>query len=183
NGYQNTTISMIMKDVQMSIGTFYIYFNNKIEIYKFLMDEGIQILQQKFEDAVSWPDMTAKEKLEQITRAYYQFYSEHPKYFEIIAFVTLTEEELRERESPISHTIDERNLKILTIVRDILEEGNQSGEFQVKDPWITANILWGWLDGMFALERRNNLHTTKLSLRDLIQQSLHLILSGIENKS
>lgn len=178
-GYQKTTVGLIMKQARMSTGTFYLYFVNKIEIYKILMDEGIVLLQGMFARELESLELDAKDKLVRLAQTYYRFYHDYPKYFEIIAFVTLNEEELRERESSISHTIDERNLELLGLVKGIIDEGNASGEFYVPRPWVAANILWGWLDGIFLLERRSNLRTVELSLKDLLKDSLDIVLYGL----
>ena len=182
-GYEATTIERIMEAAGLSTGTFYLYFKSKIEIYKILLDHGIDILEQMLSRAVSHPSASASERILLATDAYLAFYEQHPEYFDIIAVISVRADELRERESSISQTIDEKNLRILKQVGLIIEQGVHSGEFRSLDPWLAATGLWGLMDGLIMLADRNNLRTVGIELKALVKHSLGLTLDGMRTKN
>ena len=56
-GYRGTRIQAIAREAGISTGTFYLYYKNKIEIYKALQAEGIEILTEMIHLSVSRPGM------------------------------------------------------------------------------------------------------------------------------
>jgi AcrR family transcriptional regulator len=110
NGYRNTTIKDITDKAGVSIGTFYLYFDNKLTIYKNVLFEGILQLEQQLRNSVKSyvPDKESAEFLLKIlAKSYVDFYVQNPEYFDIIAVLNLSEEELRENHSRISREIVE----------------------------------------------------------------------------
>ncbi len=87
-GYHETTIEMITADAGVSTGTFYVYYKNKIEIYKALQNEGLDILLEMVEAVISRPGETSHKKMAELARAYLRYYREYREYFEILAILS-----------------------------------------------------------------------------------------------
>jgi AcrR family transcriptional regulator len=182
-GFQSTSVESIMERAELSTGTFYLYFANKIEVYKTLLDQGIVILEEMLKEAFALPVQSHAELLGNIIKTYHEFFVKHRQYFEIIAILSLSSKELRERESKISRQIDEKNLALLKSIERVILNGIKSGEFRQCNAWETACALWGIQDGLILLEERNNTTTVGVSLKALSKCSTDLILRGLINRA
>ncbi|MBN2224804.1 MAG: TetR/AcrR family transcriptional regulator [Deltaproteobacteria bacterium] len=179
-GYYETTIEMITEKANVSIGTFYVYYKNKIEIYKALQNEGVDILLDMIQQVVSRPGITAHEKVIELARTYMRYYKEYREYFDIMAILSATPRELKETDSPLSKIIDGKAYDVLRKIQGVLQEGIESGVFVELDTWKVTNVLWGIMDGLILLEERNNIkNVIGLDLEDLAAQALEISFSGI----
>lgn len=177
-GYQGTTIQTITRAAGVSTGTFYIYYKNKIEVYKDLQNEGVDILVQMI-NAVMNDSMSPLEQLRRIAMAYYKYFKEYREYFDIIAVLSATPSELKETDSLIGKIIDAKTYTLLSSIENILCEGIRRGEFKPMDTWATTSTLWALMDGMVLLEERNNIaNVIQLDMEKLIEQGLDIIFHG-----
>jgi AcrR family transcriptional regulator len=179
-GYYETTIEMITEKAGVSIGTFYVYYKNKIEIYKALQNEGVDILLDMIQQVVSRPDITAHEKVIELARTYLRYYKEYREYFDIMAIVSATPPELKETDSELSRIIDGKTYDLLKRIEGVLREGVESGEFVAVDTWKATTVFWGLMDGLILLEERNNIENViGLTLEELVSQALEMSFHGI----
>jgi len=182
-GYHGTRIEMIARQAGISTGTFYLYYKNKIEVYKALQAEGIEILTEMILYAISRPGMGALEKLSEVVGTYFQFYHEYRKYFDILAMLSASPEGLKEDETEISKVLDSNALRLLKVIETVLVEGVETREIISIDTWKAANVLWGMMDGLVLLgERRNIENVINIPLTELVQQALDISFYGIAGK-
>ncbi|WP_167883896.1 TetR/AcrR family transcriptional regulator [Leptospira stimsonii] len=181
-GYEKTTIGDITKYAGLSTGTFYIYYQSKIEIFKTLLNIGIDGLRRELMDAVK---KSIKQKrgnaLRELSLAYCNYYKKNPEYYQIIVMVTLQDNDLRERGSRISKLIDKKTLRVLRLVKNNIQDGIKTREFRKVDAWTTAYTFWATLDGVLTLQTRNNLKVVGIELNELISKSIDTLLLGIQN--
>ena len=183
-GYHGTRIEMIAKKAGISTGTFYLYYRNKTEIFKALQDEGIDILMNMVQQVVAWPNLGSLEKLEQIVHTYLRFHDEYRKYFDILAILSASPEELKESSSEISKVIDRKTFQFLKMVESVFVDGMEKGDIVTVDSWKATNVFWGIMDGMILLEERRNIENTiRISLKELIEQALQIAFYGISTRS
>jgi AcrR family transcriptional regulator len=82
-GFQAATMDQIAEAAELSKGSLYLYFPSKEELYVSILVEGMEILCDRFENAVkgigAW-----EEKLGNIAMAYYGFYQGNKNYFKIL---------------------------------------------------------------------------------------------------
>jgi AcrR family transcriptional regulator len=179
-GYYGTTIEMITAKAGVSIGTFYVYYKDKIEIYKALQNEGLDILLGMIQQVISRSGTTAREKVTELAQTYLRYYKEYRKYFDIMAILSATPPELKETDSPLSKIIDGKTHDVLKTIERVLQEGIERGEFVEMDTWKATNVLWGILDGLILLEERNNTRNViGLNLENLVAQALDISFFGI----
>ncbi|MFN3603323.1 MAG: TetR/AcrR family transcriptional regulator [Leptonema sp. (in: bacteria)] len=183
NGYKNTTIKDITDRANVSIGTFYLYFENKLEIYKNVLYEGIQKLENYLRNSIKNldPDRESAEiLLKALAKSYIDFYLKNPEYFDIIAVLNLTEEELRENHKRISKEIHIKARQIIRFIESIIRLGKQKKEFNVEDTAAAAMGIWSILEGILILENRKNLTLLNLELNRLLEFSLNIFIKGFK---
>lgn len=179
-GYHETTVEMITEKAGVSIGTFYVYYRNKIEIYKALQDEGLDILLGMIHKVMGRPGIDARERITEIARTYLRYYRQYREYFDIMAILSAAPRELKETDSPLSKIIDTKTYDILKAIEGVLRQGVESGEFAIADTWKATNILWGIMDGLILLEERNNIRNViGFDLEELATQALEISFFGI----
>ena len=183
-GYYCTTIEMITQKAGVSIGTFYLYYKNKVEIYKALQDEGLDILFDMMKQVISWPAMSSLAKLSEIARTYFCYYNEHREYFDIMAVLSAIPDELKETQTEISRIIDRKTYNLLKMIEGVIIERVKSGEFIQMDTWKSVSVFWGLMDGLILLTERNNIeNVTGVGLEVLIKQALEMAFYGIVKQS
>lgn len=183
NGYKSTTIKDITDRANVSIGTFYLYFDNKLEIYKNVLYEGILQLENHLRNSVKSldPDKESAEVLlKTLAYAYIDFYLKNPEYFDIIAVLNLTEDELRENHNRISREIHIKARDILRFIESIIRLGKQKKEFSIENTGAAATGIWGLLEGILILENRKNLTLLKQDLKELLEFSLKTFIKGLK---
>ena len=185
NGYKNTTIKDITDKAGVSIGTFYLYFDNKLTIYKNVLFEGILQLEQQLRNSVKSYD-TDKESaeflLKILAKSYVDFYVQNPEYFDIIAVLNLSEEELRENHSRIIREIHVKARDVLRFIESIIRLGKQKKEFMVENSGAAATGIWALLEGILILNHRNNLTLLKQDLYQLVEFSVNVFIAGLKVK-
>jgi len=179
-GFYGTTIEMITSKAGVSTGIFYFYYKNKIEVFKALQDEGLDILQNVIDTMIARRDMNAREKLLGLSRLYLNYYREYREYFDIMSIMCAVPEELKETDSELSTIIDDKTRTVLKKIERIIQEGIQNGEFVRVDTWKTVTVFWALLDGLILLDERDNIkNVIGESLDELVEQALHMSFHGI----
>lgn len=179
-GFHETTIEAIAAGAGVSAGTFYLYFKNKMEAYKAIQEEGLDILSPMIEQVTTWPGMSPLARLSEIARTYFRFYQDYREYFDILAMISATPEELKETDTDISRSINTKTHALLKMVEGAIREGVESGVFKEVDTWKITSVFWGLMDGILLLAERNNIdNVIGVSLEDLIRQGLEMTFYGI----
>lgn len=134
-GYNKTTMVEIAEDTGMSAANLYRYFANKQDIVhecaRHYMAERIARLRE----AVSKPGLGAGEQLEHYILTTLHFSrnlaSENRKIGELVETIT------DQRPDLVHNRIESE----IGLIREILEHGNQTGEFNVNDPTESARTV------------------------------------------
>ncbi len=180
HGYQGTSIEMITENIGFSTGTFYLYFKNKVEIYRILSAKGAEILQKMIEEAISWPGMTPLAQLSAIGSAYYRFYAEHRGYYDIVSVLNIGQAEFT-KDRKMLKPLEKQTINLLRLIEAVLIKGIEKGELKTVDTWKATNALWGMMDGIILLDVRNNLGMIGNSIEELFKQGLEVVFNGLIN--
>lgn len=70
NGYNNTSVSHIVKRVSVAQGTFYYYFNSKEDIFVAIFERRSALVLKKMEEKIKEKDYNAIEKINYATKIY-----------------------------------------------------------------------------------------------------------------
>lgn len=146
-GFASATIDDIVAHAGMSKGSIYNYYKSKAEIYVELLHQATannlnQIIAQ-FSKAE-----TAIDKMALLFDEYLGTDPQDPKrlsyivvFYEFIFHCTRDEELLR--------MITDRRNDLIKLVRDVLYQGQQSGEIKQEiDPDLYAHKFWSYIDGV-----------------------------------
>ncbi len=183
-GRHLATMDDVAKEAELSKGTLYLYFKNKEDLYLAINLRGFKILREKFERAAATEQIGLK-KTKAIGEAYYQFYSEYPKYFEALIYFESHDMTLQD-ENSIAATCAEEGHRALEILIDALKTGIADGSIRPDiDPVHTAIILWGQSSGIIQLlslkgEHLSNFH--RVSLSEIMDAFYGLIFYALKNQ-
>jgi AcrR family transcriptional regulator len=82
-GFYNTSIVDICKRADTAVGTFYIYFETKADVYRYLLTKYKDDIGASMSEAISTPTDKAKRGRESI-RAFIKYVKEHPNAYTVI---------------------------------------------------------------------------------------------------
>jgi AcrR family transcriptional regulator len=178
-GYLGTSIRAIALEAELSPGLIYFYFAGKDEIYGRICEEAFHILIDLLERA-SVAKGTFWERLNVLARAYLEFYTRYPEYFDIISFkdmgfkkVGLTEE--------LHGQIEVLSQRTISFLKVVIDEGMQRGEITgTEEIWTVTFGLWGAIEGALYIHKRGYLDPLGVSLEDLLTQQLRILEQGLK---
>lgn len=178
-GYQNTSIETITEQAGVSVGTFYLYFKNKVEVYRILNVEGAEIVRGMIEEAISWPGMTPMSQLSAVASSYLRFYNEYRGYYNILSVLHIGQKDFqnnKEMLEPLKALTDD----ILKIVETIIKNGIKQGELECADTWRTTTALWGMMDGIILMDIKQDLSMLNTTIEDLFKHGLEVVVNGLK---
>lgn len=150
-GIHRATVDDVAAQAEVSKGTVYLYFQSKESILAHLLLEGLAILLSQLEAAyASQEPLPAEERLRRMAEAYWQFAQTYPNYFRLL--LALDRGRFRERVSAeMYQEILTESKRGLELVASAIRQGTKEGLFSAEDPWLTAGVLWGALNGALDL--------------------------------
>ena len=179
-GFYGTTIGMITSKAGVSTGIFYFYYKNKIEVFKALQEEGLDILQDMIDTVISQREMNARQKLTKLAYMYLGYFREYREYFDIMSIVCAAPDELKETDSELSAIIDNKTRSVLKKIEGVIQEGIDNGEFNRINTWKATTVFWAMMDGLMLLDERDNIkNVVGKDLGELVEQALTMSFHGI----
>jgi TetR/AcrR family transcriptional regulator len=85
DGLDELSIAKVGKKANLSIGTIYLYFQNKEEIIAHLTLKSRQVLLTKFNESIS-NEPNVLNQVARFLHAYFQFYKEYPFYNQLVSY-------------------------------------------------------------------------------------------------
>ena len=163
-GYATANIREIAKRAEISVGGVYLYFKNKEELYKSLINEKMRDIGSKLE-------ITAR-RAESATEALSHFLKLHLenalKHREFIL--------LHIREHGFAFGVHEKRQffrKQRELIENIIQKGIQSGEFRKCNPKDMAKIIMGSLRGIvLSMALDDDVHITPKTLNEFVFKGL-----------
>lgn len=134
-GFPSLRIEQIVERAGLSIGTFYLYFESKDDMFINLVLENTGLLQRRIESA-SQTEGTVRERLDRVLETYLGFVKEHERgflYYQNAGHVDTTV-------GPLSLWACNQCASVL---QPLLEEGIANGEIRKIDPILLAQAMAG----------------------------------------
>jgi AcrR family transcriptional regulator len=148
-GYDNVTMRKIADNIEYSVGTIYLYFKDKAEMFFELHNRGFaefykkQLSVQRVKDPI--------ERLKAHGEAYIQFAMEYPEYYDVMFISRTPAKEIRRFE----HWEEgERTYEILKLN---IKQAMEAGHFKNVDLDVAAFSLWSFVHGIASLYIRERL--------------------------
>ncbi|MBO0722218.1 MAG: TetR/AcrR family transcriptional regulator [Blastocatellia bacterium] len=134
-GFPSLRIEQIVERAGLSIGTFYLYFESKDDMFVNLVIENTGLLQRRVE-AASQTEGTVRQRLDRVLETYLEFVKEHERgflYYQNAAHVDTTV-------GPLSLWACNQCASVL---RPLVEDGIAQGEIRKTDPLLLAQSMAG----------------------------------------
>ena len=144
DGYRNLSMRKIARRIGVSATSIYLHFDHKDHLLHSLMEEAIDRLNGKLEEAAGLSDDPA-ERLENVARAYIRFSLEHPYQYQIIYAVRSEEMSRYPREK------FRRARRGYELLEEIIDEGTRQDLFDEDNPRIAAYSFWAQLHGLMSV--------------------------------
>lgn len=168
DGYDSVTMRKIADKIEYSVGTIYLYYKDKGEIFFELHNRGFaefykkQLSVQRIKDPI--------ERLKAHGEAYIQFAMEYPEYYDVMFISRTPAKEIQKFE----HWEEgERTYEILKLN---IKQAMDVGYFQNVDLDIAAFSLWSFVHGIASLYVRERLlMIPSEAIKPLISGSLNFL--------
>lgn len=167
-GYDNVTMRKIADKIEYSVGTIYLYFKDKGEIFFELHNRGFaefykkQLSVQRIKDPI--------ERLKAHGEAYIQFAMEYPEYYDVM-FISRTPAKAIKKSEHWEE--GERTYEILKLN---IKQAMEAGYFKNVDLDVAAFSLWSFVHGISALYVRERLSMMPTEfLKPLISGALEFL--------
>ncbi|MEX0780588.1 MAG: TetR/AcrR family transcriptional regulator [Balneolales bacterium] len=140
DGFNQLSMRKIAGEVGCSATSIYLYFDNKDALLHALIDEGFEMIYSLIRVKVK-TDASAADQFQEICREFINFGLNNPEYYKIMFLIDpgnisrLPAEKFRKARRPVVMMIE------------TLTEGRESGYFNIKDPELTAHVIWSSLHG------------------------------------
>lgn len=167
-GYDNVTMRRIADKIEYSVGTIYLYFKDKSEIFYELHNRGFAEFYKK-----QLSVQHIKDPIERLTahgEVYIEFAIEHPEYYDVMFISRTPSKELKKFE----HWEEgERTYELLKLN---IKQAMEAGHFKGVDLEVAAFALWSSVHGMASLYVRERLRMMPTELiRPLISGAIKFL--------
>lgn len=182
-GFQTATMDQVAKRVELSKGTLYLYFSSKEELYVTVFMEGLdelnRFLRQASESVDGWEN-----RLRAIGKAYYRFYCEQKKFFEILFFIQHGALMAQKVPRPLFEECRLKGFECLLNISRVVEQGMADGDINPGDPMEIAIACWGSVTGiLFLYEEEEHRQLIPTPLEKVVMRGLEMLISGIKVRS
>lgn len=180
-GFLNATTEEIAQRAELAVGTLYLYFQSKEELYVSLLFESIDLFRQELERIQALPT-APDEKLRLLWDFLYTYYREYPAHYRILSF--LHNEGVRDNVSPeVIAEINRHTGRNFSLAAQIVREGMEAGIYRAGNPREVVDVLWSLLTGLVQLmEIRRNLGLEVGNLADLHRKAFRWIEDGLRQR-
>ncbi len=167
-GYHRTTVRQVAEACGLGIGTLYSYIKTKEDILCIVYGRILETFQRRMRLATAGigdPRLQLKTALEATLRIY-------DEYQDAVVLLYRESHALRRQTLQSLFDVDQAYVGVF---REILEQGNQTGQFAVKEPHLLAVAIL-YLCAAWNLKRWN---LKRYSLETVVENLTGLVLHGI----
>jgi TetR/AcrR family transcriptional regulator len=136
-GFDKATMDDIAAKAHVAKGTIYYHFKSKEELFHFLVQEGMDRLQETVQQKVT-PDMSGKEKLSVAIREQLSFFSEYRDFCIILLQEAFGELERQKKFRRLLRNFTKQ-------IESFILQGMEEGDIHAYDPEMAAWSIFGSL--------------------------------------
>lgn len=141
-GYERTSVKEIIDAVGVAKGTFYHYFDAKVDLLEALVEQLVeQLLAQVLEElepTLADDTVSGAQKLEQIFRQFGDWKVENPQFVREAVRVYYQDENVLLRDKMMAASTE----RMTPVFADVIRQGVQEGSFDVAYPEETARLVF-----------------------------------------
>ena len=179
-GLHETTVNQIAKLSELSVGTIYLYYHNKEDIFAALQEEGIEILNRLVSEAEA-AATTSRDRIRAISSAYVDFSEKNKSYYDIITYFLSSPGQVFP--ARLKNRIDSSGGKVLDHLVDTIDAGTKLGEFKKVNSLNHALCFWGTLHGLIQFSKLEKTILRNEKYRDLIAYAVESFIEGLQKQS
>ncbi len=147
NGYYNTTIAQIAKNIDMSVGNIYNYFPSKNNLAKASIIYVTKKLASNLRD-INEKNISSKEKIELFVVSYLRFLKKHPEMIDYFFKVYIANREVFCQENDCGFKLAEDFVKE---IETLIDDGIRNKEFKEQNFYVSFSCITGILGGITFL--------------------------------
>lgn len=178
-GFFNTTMEEIAKEAELSVGTLYLYYKSKEELYISTVFEAMDIFSENLKK-IQNSSLKPQQKIKKMWDFFCGFRLKYPIYFNILLLLNnrdFTEWISRE----VIDIINRKSGENFRIAEEIIRECIEAGIYKKSDPRTVVEILWSTFIGLVQLtETRTNLGLKDKNSKDIFKEGFNLIHKGLK---
>jgi len=178
-GLHETTVNQIAKLSELSVGTIYLYYHNKEDIFAALQEEGIEILNRLVSEAEA-AATNPHDKIRAIASAYVDFSEKNKSYYDIITYFLSSPGQVFP--ARLKSRIDKSGGKVLDRLVDTIDAGIKLGEFKKVSSLNHALCFWGTLHGLIQFSKLEKTILRNEKYRDLIAYAVESFIEGLRKQ-
>ena len=168
-GYEATSVEEITATVGVAKGTLYYHFSSKEEIFNFLVEEGIKLLQNSI-DIKTTKLSNYLDKIRAIILIQIKVVVKYEDLIKILISQFSGNE-------PTNQICKKHTLEYINKIEEIVKEGIKVGEIKQIKPNVITSEIYGLIPAILAYKIRNN---NQIDIMDLYKQFDNTIIEGFK---
>jgi AcrR family transcriptional regulator len=177
-GYARATMEDIARQAELSVGTLYLYYRSKEDLYVSLLFESMKVFAEAIERIMA-TGLPPDRQLKRVWDYFYAYHARYPQLYRVLVF--LQQPGLSQSLSP--KTLQEINVRAarnFSLVGRIVAAAVAKGIYRAREPREVVDLLWSLFLGLVHLsETRQNLGVTVSTLRDLHRKAFRWLEDGL----
>jgi AcrR family transcriptional regulator len=150
-GYAGATVEDIATEAEVSIGTIYLYFMNKEDLYASLNLKTIMAFEEAAARVSATEGMGAEEKLDITCETMYTIFRSDPVGLRGLLH-TQVEGSFQLLSPRLMESLNRSGQSALAALASIIRQGMEEGVFVPGDPIVLADALWALFTGLVIWE-------------------------------
>jgi len=147
NGYYNTTIAQIAKNINMSVGNIYNYFPSKNNLAKASIIYVTKKLASNLRD-INNKKISSKDKIELFVTSYLKFVQKYPEMIDYFFKVYISNREVFCEENDCGFKLAE---DFVSEIERLIDDGIDNDEFKEQNFYVAFSCITGVLGGITFL--------------------------------
>jgi AcrR family transcriptional regulator len=178
-GFYSATIEHIAREAELSIGTTYLYFKTKEELFASLNLKNIETYDQGLDKIAADPALSPEDKLRRAWVLLKAVFCQTPLNIRALVHGQL-QGSLQNISQNLLANLNRTGKSLLNKLAGILEEGMDQGFFVQANPMALADIFWGSFTGVVTWEQaKRTTDKSKEFLDPTLELALETFIRGI----
>ncbi len=171
-GLEGFSMRKVAKMAGVSAPAIYRHYENKDDLLREIIDEGLRILETYLAPALDEP--TPFERLNRLADRFLDFSIEQPKYFEFAFMIP------SRSISDVRTELAEKNWVTFNLALKQIEACMEAGIFKKDDPLGAAITIWAGVYGLVTLHRMHRFGPDDELFRQIYRASVDRMLNGLK---
>ena len=178
-GFAGATMDAIAKKAQIAVGTIYLYFKSKSDIYFCLTQQALEDLSKRLKSIVGNKEASPDVKIRKLMFAVEEFYLQNKDVYALITrieakdgFPIFPEDSLK--------TLGDLMRSNLGQLEIVIDEGIRKGLYRRMDPYLRAVVFWSSLIGIIQFQENRMVQGKRNHRKATMNLFLENALAGLK---